>query len=153
MPDEIVIRAAEERELDAVAGLRWRWFEEDGKAAVVEREEFVRGFVAWAKENAGSHGCTVVVRGERVVGMAWVAIVSRVPTPTAPERLSGDVQCVYVVPEERGAGVGGRLLGAVVERARELGVERLTVHSSGRAVPAYVRAGFAGSERLLQVRY
>ena len=153
MPDEIVIRAAEERELDAVAGLRWRWFEEDGKAAVVEREEFVRGFVGWAKENAGSHWCTVVVRGERVVGMAWVAIVSRVPTPTAPERLSGDVQCVYVVPEERGAGVGGRLLGAVVERAGELGVERLTVHSSGRAVPAYVRAGFAGSERLLQVRY
>lgn len=153
MPDEIVIRAAEERELDAVAGLRWRWFEEDGKAAVVEREEFVRGFVGWAKENAGSHWCTVVVRGERVVGMAWVAIVSRVPTPTAPKRLSGDVQCVYVVPEERGAGVGGRLLGAVVERARELGVERLTVHSSGRAVPAYVRAGFAGSERLLQVRY
>ncbi|KND29491.1 GNAT family N-acetyltransferase [Streptomyces acidiscabies] len=120
MPDEIVIRAAEERELDAVAGLRWRWFEEDGKTAVVEREEFVRGFVGWAKENAGSHWCTVVVRGERVIGMAWV---------------------------------GGRLLGAVVERARELGVERLTVHSSGRAVPAYVRAGFAGSERLLQVRY
>lgn len=153
MPDEITIRTAEARELEAVAGLRWRWFEEDGKAAVVGREEFVRGFVKWAGENAGSHWCTVVARGERIVGMAWVALVPRVPTPTAPERASGDVQCVYVVPEERGAGVGGRLLEAVVARARESGVERLTVHSSGRAVPAYVRAGFAGSERLLQVRY
>jgi len=153
MTDEIVIRAAEERELEAVAELRWRWFEEDGKTPAVQREEFVRGFVGWAKENTGSHACAVVVRGERVVGMAWTAVISRVPTPTAPSRLSGDVQCVYVVPEERGAGVGGRLLAAVVERARELGVERLTVHSSGRAVSAYVRAGFVGSERLLQVRY
>ncbi|WP_416973279.1 GNAT family N-acetyltransferase [Streptomyces sp. 4F14] len=153
MPDEMVIRAAEERDLEAVAGLRWRWFEEDGKAAVVGREEFVRGFVGWAKENGESHGCTVVVRGERVVGMAWVALVPRVPTPTAPQRFSGDVQCVYVVPEERGDGVGGRLLEAVVERAREMGAERLTVHSSGRAVSAYGRAGFRGSERLLQVRY
>ncbi|MBT2880428.1 GNAT family N-acetyltransferase, partial [Streptomyces sp. McG6] len=32
-----------------------------------------------------------------------------------------------------------------------LGVERVTVHSSERAVPAYVRRGFAGSPYLLQV--
>lgn len=44
---------------------------------------------------------------------------------------------------------GGRLMAAIVERARELGLERVTVHSSPRAVPAYERNGFASEDRLL----
>lgn len=61
------------------------------------------------------------------------------------------MQCTYVVPEERGRGLGGVLVDAVLERAAGLGVERVTVHSSERAVPAYARRGFAHSPRLLQV--
>jgi hypothetical protein len=38
---------------------------------------------------------------------------------------------------------------AVVGRARELGLERVTVHSSPRAIPAYACRGFASSPRLL----
>jgi N-acetylglutamate synthase-like GNAT family acetyltransferase len=83
--------------------------------------------------------------------MAWLAIVPRVPLPRAPERVSGDVQCVYVVPEERDSGIGGRLIDAVLALARDLGVERVTVHSSARAIQAYTRRGFATSSRLLQV--
>jgi GNAT superfamily N-acetyltransferase len=57
---------------------------------------------------------------------------------------------VYVVPAERNAGVGGRILAAVLERAFEAGLERVTVHSTAGAVTAYERAGFAASARLLQ---
>jgi GNAT superfamily N-acetyltransferase len=64
--------------------------------------------------------------------------------------VSGDVQCVYVLPEERASGLGGRLIDAVVEHAHDLGLERMTVHSSVRAIPAYSRHGFAVSPRLLQ---
>lgn len=61
------------------------------------------------------------------------------------------MQCVYVIPEERDSGTGGRLIGALLDRARALGLERVTVHSSPRAIPAYVRQGFDVSPRLLQV--
>ncbi|WP_457853237.1 GNAT family N-acetyltransferase [Streptomyces albidoflavus] len=61
------------------------------------------------------------------------------------------MQCTYVVPEERGRGLGGVLIDAVLERAAGLGAERVTVHSSERAVPACARRGFAGSPYLLQV--
>lgn len=44
--------------------------------------------------------------------MTWLAITQRVPHPRAFERLSGDVQCVYVVPAERARGVGGELIEA-----------------------------------------
>ncbi|MEU1006254.1 GNAT family N-acetyltransferase [Streptomyces tibetensis] len=150
--ENISIRPARPDELAAVATLRWEWLVENGSDDLGERGEFVRHFVAWAKENAGSHRCMVLVRDDRVIGMAWLAVVQRVPTPRAPRRASGDLQCVYVVPEARDGGLGGRLIRAVLDGARELGLERVTVHSSTRAVPAYARSGFQGSSRLLQAQ-
>ncbi|SED52146.1 N-acetylglutamate synthase, GNAT family [Streptomyces sp. 3213] len=144
-----MIRSAEPAELGAVAELRWQWILEGGGQPVTAREEFVGHFVDWAAEHAGSHRCMVVVRDGAVIGMAWPAVVQRVPTPSALHRASGDVQCVYVIPGERDSGVGGRLVEAVLGRARELGLERVTVHSSPRAIPAYARRGFATSPRLL----
>ncbi|WP_033306386.1 GNAT family N-acetyltransferase [Streptomyces iakyrus] len=150
--DNIGIRPARPAELAAVATLRWEWLVENGSEDLGEREGFVRHFVTWARENANSHRCMVLVRDDRVIGMAWLAVVQRVPTPRAPRRASGDLQCVYVVPEARDGGLGGRLIQAVLDGARELGLERVTVHSSPRAIPAYARSGFQGSPRLLQAQ-
>ena len=149
--NDVEIRPASDEELARVAELRWQWISENGEVPAGDRAEFVRHFAAWARRNAASHQCLVVVRGAVVIGMAWLAVVPRVPTPHAYERESGDVQCVYVVPGERDSGVGGRLIEAVLERARELGLERVTVHSSPRAIPAYARRGFVTSPRLLHV--
>ncbi|MGW6906575.1 GNAT family N-acetyltransferase [Streptomyces sp. NPDC054940] len=164
--DNITVRPAEPADLAAVAELRWEWIlESDGAAPAspaVDREDFVRHFVAWAGQNAASHRCMVLAREAEItgttgitgtteiIGMAWLAVVHRVPTPHALHRASGDLQCVYVVPEARDAGLGGRLITETLDRARELGLERVTVHSSPRAVPAYARQGFENSRRLLQ---
>ncbi|MFJ5728214.1 GNAT family N-acetyltransferase [Streptomyces paradoxus] len=150
--ENISIRPARPTELADVAGLRWEWLVEKGSEDLGAREDFLRHFVNWAGENAGSHRCMVLVRDDRVIGMAWLAVVQRVPTPSAPRRASGDLQCVYVVPEARDGGLGGRLIQAVLDGARELGLERVTVHSTARAIPAYARSGFQGSPRLLQAQ-
>ncbi|TVT51981.1 GNAT family N-acetyltransferase [Amycolatopsis rhizosphaerae] len=149
--DDITVRPAKEDELSAVAELRWRWVLENGSSPGTGQEEFVRRFVSWVQVHKSSHHCLVMVRGEAVIGMAWLAIIQRVPTPHALDRASGDVQCVYVLPEHRDAGLGSRLIEAVVNLARELRLERLTVHSSTRAISAYSRGGFVISPRLLQV--
>lgn len=83
--------------------------------------------------------------------MAWLAVTRRVPHPRSLDRVSGDLQSVYVVPHERDRGVGDRLIGTVLAVARDLGLERVTVHSTERAVGAYARRGFAPSSRLLQI--
>jgi len=149
-PSTPAVRPARNDELDAVAELRWQWILENEQTPATTREEFVRHFVAWSRANASSHRCLVLVRDHVVIGMAWLAITQRVPTPRSLSRSSGDVQCVYVVPEERSNGHGGLLINAVLDLARELGVERVTVHSSSRAVPAYARHGFSNSRQLLQ---
>ncbi|RKT52655.1 acetyltransferase (GNAT) family protein [Saccharothrix australiensis] len=144
------MRAARPGDVAAAAELRWRWAEEVHGTPDLALDEFTAGFTAWAARTGSSHRCLVAARCDRVVGMAWLAITPRVPHPRSFERGSGDLQCVYVRPSERGRGVGARLIGAALALARELGLERVTVHSSARAVSAYARGGFEVSPHLLQ---
>jgi len=165
-PEPVTVRPAEPDDLPAVADLRWRWITENtdantdkdvdtgtgtetDTAPTAEHDDFVRHFIDWAAKNTPSHRCLVLVQAGTVIGMAWLAILPRVPSPHALHRASGDLQCVYVVPEARNTGLGGRLLEATLAEARSLGLERVTVHSSPRAVPAYTRNGFEPSPRLL----
>lgn len=45
----IEVRLAQDDELTAVAGLRWRWFVEGQGATTATLEEFAVGFVSWAR--------------------------------------------------------------------------------------------------------
>ncbi|WP_106181607.1 GNAT family N-acetyltransferase [Prauserella shujinwangii] len=148
--ESLTVRPPEEEEIPALAELRWQWILEKGASPSTGRDEFVSAFARWARENRSSHRPVILLRGREILGMAWLALVPRVPTPLAVERSSGDVQGVYVVAHERGRGHGGRLIAALLRLAEDLGLERVTVHSSERAVPVYERSGFTASPRLLQ---
>jgi GNAT superfamily N-acetyltransferase len=149
--DDVTIRYAADDELAATAALRWHWSVlEKNRPALTSREEFTRIFVSWARDHAASHRWVIARRGDEVVGMACLAIVSRVPSPRLLDRASGDLQSVYVAPGERNTGLGGQITTAILSLAGQLGLERVTVHSSPRAVPVYARAGFESSPRLLQ---
>ncbi|MFH8409958.1 GNAT family N-acetyltransferase [Streptomyces sp. NPDC018019] len=103
--DTVTIRLARPDDLGAVAALRWQWVRENEGTPVTTRDAFARRFVAWARENTSSHHCVVMVRDTVVIGMAWPAVTQRAPSPLTLDRASGDVQCVYVVPGERGGGL------------------------------------------------
>lgn len=147
--DGIVIRPATAGDLAAVAELRWQ-MHQARRETTVPQADFVADFLAWAAEHESSHRCLVAVSDGSVIGMAWLAVTPRVPFPGTSHRASGDLQSMYVLPEHRGNRVGGRLVEAVLALARDLGLERVTVHSSRRAVPMYERAGFELSPVLFQ---
>jgi len=130
-------------------GLRWDSLLEFGGEPDDVREVFAARFSEWAAANQATHECFVAVADGVVVGMTWLARTARVPSARSFDRASGDLQCAYVVPRLRGRGIGGRLIDAVLTRAAEHGLERVTVHSSPRAVVVYERHGFASEGRLL----
>jgi GNAT superfamily N-acetyltransferase len=114
-------------------------------------EAFAVDFAAWWTSHDDSH-FAFVARADHseLVGMAWLAIVPRVPRPGFTTRCSADIQSVFVVPERRGQGIGSALVKATAERALHFGAARVTVHSGRKAVPVYERLGFTSSRQLLQ---
>lgn len=150
----IDVRVASPAELVEVGGLRWDSLIENGGEPESAREVFAQRFADWAGANGMTHTCFVAVSvaDGSVVGMTWLAVTRRVPSARAFDRASGDLQCAYVRPELRSGGVGSRLVRAVLDRAKEQGLERVTVHSSPGAVRFYKRAGFATEDVLLHVR-
>ena len=111
---------------------------------------FAPDLLRWMDAHRDSHvPFLALLPSGAAVGMAWLALTARVPRPGRPHRLCGDVQSVYVVPEQRDAGVGAALLRTVLQHAADLGMEHVTVHSSERAVSVYERAGFGSSAEFL----
>jgi GNAT superfamily N-acetyltransferase len=118
-------------------------------------ESFAVDLDAWWTDHDDSHLAFVARLAEsesesEVVGMAWLALVPRVPRPGATTRRSADIQSVFVVSEQRGKGIGSALVQAASEHAFRLGAGRVTVHSGRKAVTLYERLGFASSRQLLQ---
>lgn len=134
-----------------LARLLWLFAAPDEQAQQ-SAESFATALDAWWSDHARSHVAFVARRpGSDAVGMAWLALVARPPRPGATHRLSADIQSVFVLPEERGKGVGAALVRAATEHALHLGAGLVTVHSGTRAVPVYERLGFASSRQLLQL--
>lgn len=138
----VLVRPAGPDDVADLARLRWSWSEEGHAPVVGSREEYVAGLGSWMADHPDI-APVVAEAGGAVVGMGWVALVARVPDPRAFDRMTGDLQSVYVLPQHRGRGLGAAIVAALVEVAREAGCTRVTVHSDARAVTLYERDGFA----------
>ena len=147
----VVRRAGPGDELE-LAALRWEWRVDERGEHGLARAEFETQFAAWVDDHRDSHLAWLAEddRGH-TAGMAWLAIVDRVPGPGVWLRRAGNVQSVYVRPAERGHGVGAALLEQLVERARDLRLDYLTVHPSERSFSFYRRAGFRAWDGVLEL--
>lgn len=128
----MTVRTGDASDYVDAGALRWAWtVEENGGVSALSRREFVVRFAEWATAHSSTHQCFVAEVDGSVVGMAWLAVSDRVPSPRAMNRESADLQSVYVLPACRGRRIGARLIDEVVNAALERGAERLTVHSQG----------------------
>ena len=146
----VEIRLARQQDVAQLAELLWLHaapHEQDIQCV----EAFVSDLRVWWARHDDSH-LAFVAGGPELVGMAWLALVPRVPRPGSMARFSADIQSVFVLPEHRGRGVGSALIKRATEHALDLGVGRVTVHSGRKAVPVYERLGFASSSQLLELR-
>ncbi|MEU4164096.1 GNAT family N-acetyltransferase [Actinoplanes sp. NPDC026670] len=138
---DVTVRRASDADAPALAGLRWRRATQDHGYEGDNLDEFVATLGEWMRDHP-EHLAFVAEADGEVVGMAWLAVLDRVPTATRYARRGGDVQSVFVVPELRDRRVGALLMSAVLDEARSLELEHVTVHSSPRAVPFYERNGW-----------
>lgn len=146
--DNPTAREASLAEAEALARLRWIWRAvERGEKGDPER--FRYDFATWMAEHEQTHVPYIVEAGGNAVGMAWLAVVERIPGPERWTRLSGILQSVYVLAEHRNVGLGDLLIRRVIDGAAAKGLDYLSVHPSPRSFPFYRRLGFGGEGPLL----
>ncbi|MBA3367518.1 MAG: GNAT family N-acetyltransferase [Geodermatophilaceae bacterium] len=150
----VAVRRAGGQDVAALASLRWTWrVDEMGEQPSGTREEYLDFLGQWW----ATHPDHVAVLAEQAddgdaVGMAWLAMGDRVPSPAGVRPRSAWVQSVYVRPDHRARGVGSELLALVAKIARTEKCSYLAVHPSSRSISLYKRCGYAMSEGLLELR-
>jgi ribosomal protein S18 acetylase RimI-like enzyme len=141
------IRVARADDADELARLRWDFRVEHGTPVDRSFEEFLDEFRAFAREVLAEDSpwiAWVADEGDRLVGCLWFQLVEKVPHPSRRrwERPIGYVTNVYVEPDMRNEGLGGRLMDEALAFARERRVAEVVVWPSARSVSFYRRAGF-----------
>ncbi|MDQ3716407.1 MAG: GNAT family N-acetyltransferase [Actinomycetota bacterium] len=126
---------------------------EAGEEPAGTAEEYIQTMSDWW----ASHPGHVAVLGQpsdalEAVGMAWLAMGDRVPSPAGLRTRSAWVQSVYVRPGHRDRGIGRELLALVAEIARTEKCAYLAVHPSPGSTSLYERCGYAMYQGLLELR-
>ncbi len=153
MADFAAVTRAGASNFDDLVALRYRWRTEESGEVGLSFEEFAKQFREWYGAHSETHRPYLVADGDRVVGCAWLMVVDRIPGPGRFVRRAGIVQSVYVQPELRNQGLGEELMRVVIDDARAMGLEYLTVHPSARSPAFYQRLGFTGADRTLELRF
>lgn len=147
----MLIRDATPDDSAAIAVLRLMWANERGDA-VGHADTYASVLSAWIKSHAGSVIGKLAEREDGVIiAMGWLAVVDRLPMPNQHDRRSGDIQSVYVVPDQRSSGIGRNVINALVDEGRARGLNRIVLHSSTSGADFYRRIGWANSELLLEL--
>jgi len=141
----ISVRRAVPNDAPKLAALRWDF--RAGRAPSVEAQAaFIERCTVWmrrALEPGGVWQSWVASDDDRnlIVGQVWLQMLTKIPNPVGERDRHAYISNVYVVPEARG-GVGGRLLAAALEWARQQGVDRVILWPAERSTSLYARYGF-----------
>jgi GNAT superfamily N-acetyltransferase len=134
----LLIRAATAADLPAVLALYAQPDMDDGDVLLVpEAERLFARFAAYP-----DYTLYVAEDGSRIVGTFALLVMDNLGHRGAPSAI---VEDVMVAPDVQGGGVGRRMMGFAIERAREKGCYKLMLSSNlkrERAHAFYEKLGF-----------
>jgi len=138
----IEIRAGTDRDVQALAELRWD-FRAGRQAPVEDRAAFLERCAAWMRDAlAHDWRAWVAVDAGRIVGHVWLCSIEKIPNPVGQRERQAYISNVYVRPDARG-GVGTRLLERAIEWADANDVDYALLSPTERSRTLYGRHGFA----------
>ncbi|MBD2844816.1 GNAT family N-acetyltransferase [Paenibacillus sp. IB182496] len=138
------IRWAEESDIEALILMRWEFTVEDKPETRDEFELFATECRAFLKEaiHGGRWLIWVADQDGLLAAHVYVQLVDKVPRPGRTTYPYGYLTNVYTDPDFRSRGIGGYLVEAVKQWAKENHIEFLVVWPSKRARDFYARHGF-----------
>lgn len=143
----VVTRLANFRDIDQLVQMRWDFTVEDDESGKIKESSFgefyqeCRTFLKKALDEEKWSIWVAEYEG-RVVSHMYVELVSKVPRPGRITYPFAYLTNVYTVPEHRGQGIGGKLMAAVNDWARQQKHEFIIVWPSEEGEEFYRRYGY-----------
>jgi GNAT superfamily N-acetyltransferase len=100
---------------------------------------------------AGTVRCWIAEENDDVLGGVSVLLFDKPPLPNDSRTTTGWVLNMYVRPDTRRCGVGGRLFDACVEAVRDAGARQLVLHATPDGRSLYERRGFQPSPAWMEL--
>ena len=155
MDSRLQIRMANQDDLAQLADLRWRARLEGGEEnPAISFDEFKKECIRLMRNwmRAGTHTLWIATIDDLIVSHIAVHRVDLLPRPIKIQDQFGVITENYTRPTFRNQGIGSRLMGRVIEWAREADCELLIVYPSHRARPFYARAGFSDDSEVMEFK-
>lgn len=132
-----------------LAGLREEMAREMSSDVISRSEGWQERFVEFfrTRQARGIAQPFVAIENDEVIGMAFASVIDDYRT-FAFEQKRGYINAVYVVPSERGHGIGRRLTEAAIAWLRDRGCIAVRLNPSAEAKPLYLSMGFVPSGEL-----
>jgi GNAT superfamily N-acetyltransferase len=148
--DEITYRLATTDDVDTLAQKRWQMETErhpdiqaDHAAYLAAARQDIRQEI-----ERGAHIAFLAEAEGEVVGCAILIWWTMLPSLTQLHRRRGYVSSVYCDPAWRRRGIARHLMEQLLNRAREMGMDRLVLWASDMGRPLYLDLGFEPSRAL-----
>jgi len=153
--DEVKVSIRLATPSDALALARSRYsFRSSLGIPCEEEESFVERCCLWMQSRLGEQGswrCWVAEREHAIVGNLWMHLIEKIPNPVIEPEHHAYVTNFYVREEERGRGIGSKLLEAALEWAKAQDVHAVILWPTQQSRPLYERHGFAVRDDLLEL--
>jgi GNAT superfamily N-acetyltransferase len=137
----------------ALARLRFALYEEQEGSIDESPEVYRERFEGFAERALASEDwrAWVARRDDELLAAMWLHTVHRVPVPGKRAGPIGYLTNVYVVPDQRNAGLGAAILDRVTAWCRAEGFSAVIVWPTERSRPFYARGGFTRPDEPLVI--
>ena len=150
---EVTIRFA--TAADALMLARLRWALRTEFHSVVENEtEFIDRCTSWMQERLRPEGawkCWVAELNGELAGSVWVQLIEKIPNPVAEPEHYVYLTNFFVRQDQRGRGIGSRLLGEALSWSRSVDAEVVLLWPTERSKPLYSRHGFEPADDFMEL--
>ena len=139
----IIFDIANINDIDELIELRLDYIKDDFKKYEIEEKEIIDSLPTYFKRRLNNDLFCFVARDKnKIIATAYLLIIEKIPNPSLPNGLDGEILSVYTKEEYRRQGISTHLLNDLIKFAKDKNLCRVQLKATESGYPIYKKLGF-----------
>ncbi|GAA4020486.1 GNAT family N-acetyltransferase [Deinococcus rubellus] len=149
LPDGFTLRSATLVDAETIQAQRDAMFADIG-SGLEQIQAVSASSLTWLRRTlaSGAYHGLLLEHGGQIVAGAGAQWQEFQPSPKSPSSVRAYLDNVYVAPQQRGQGLAGQLVRALLAECLARGVDLVSLHASDAGRATYTRLGFKPTPEL-----